>query len=154
MEESATPKPRPAAVFPPLRILVRGVNWLGDAVMATPALLRLREAHPDAHITLLTHTKLADLWRHHPAVDAVASFSARDTVWSVARKLRAGDFHVGLALPNSLRSALELWLARVPRRIGYAAPLRNWFLTERVPPRAGRVPMRQRPVDEIRRQAA
>src|SRR2546430_2515257 len=37
MEESATPNPRPAAVFPPLRILVRGVNWLGDAVMATPA---------------------------------------------------------------------------------------------------------------------
>jgi heptosyltransferase-2 len=151
---AATPNPRPAAVFRPHRILVRGVNWLGDAVMATPALLRLREANPDAHITLLTHTKLADLWRHHPAVDAVAAFSARDTVWSVARRLHAGNFHVGLALPNSPRSAFELWLARVPRRVGYTGPLRNWFLTERVPPRAGRVPMRKRPVDEIRRQAA
>jgi len=48
VDNAATPHPRPAAVFRPHRILVRGVNWLGDAVMATPALLRLREANPDA----------------------------------------------------------------------------------------------------------
>ena len=47
-------------------ILVRGTNWLGDAVMTTPALLRLREKFPDAHITLLTPEKLRDLWLHHP----------------------------------------------------------------------------------------
>ena len=40
------------------RILVRGTNWLGDAVMTTPALLRLREKFPDAHIALLTPEKL------------------------------------------------------------------------------------------------
>ena len=40
----------------PRRILVRGVNWLGDAVMTTPALMRLREANPVAHITLLRLT--------------------------------------------------------------------------------------------------
>ena len=40
------------------RILVRGTNWLGDAVMTTPALLRLREKFPDAHIALLTPDKL------------------------------------------------------------------------------------------------
>ena len=51
---------------PPKSILVRGVNWLGDAVMSTPALLRLREAFPGARITILTPAKLSDLWRHHP----------------------------------------------------------------------------------------
>ena len=40
------------------RILIRGTNWLGDAVMTTPALLRLREKFPDAHIALLTPEKL------------------------------------------------------------------------------------------------
>ena len=43
----------------PARILVRGVNWLGDAVMTTPALVRLRQRFPDAGITLLCHEKLA-----------------------------------------------------------------------------------------------
>ncbi len=53
------------------QILVRGVNWLGDAVMTTPALLRLREAKPRAHITLLTPEKLGDLWTRHPARSCV-----------------------------------------------------------------------------------
>ena len=43
------------------RILVRGTNWLGDAVMTTPALLRLREKFPAAHIALLTPEKLREL---------------------------------------------------------------------------------------------
>src|SRR5947199_9392824 len=145
----------PLAVNPPAdRILVRGVNWLGDAVMTTPALLRLREAKPAAHITLLTHEKLVDLWTNHPAVDAVLTFSRRGGVWSVAQKLRAGNFHIGLILPNSLRSALELWLAGIPQRIGYARPWRNWLLTQRVQPPAGSVEMRRRTVDEIKRLVA
>jgi len=142
-------------VNPPFdRILVRGVNWLGDAVMTTPALLRLREAKPAAHITLLIHEKLADLWTNHPAVDAVLTFSRRSSVWSVAQKLRAGGFHIGLVLPNSLRSALELWLAGIPQRIGYARPWRNWLLTQRIQSRADFAEMRKRTVDEIKRLVA
>jgi heptosyltransferase-2 len=133
------------------KILVRGVNWLGDAVMTTPALLRLRERFPEAHVTLLAHEKLADLWRHHPAVDDMMTFSRADSVWQIANRLREGKFHVGLAFPNSHRAALELWLARIPRRVGYAAPIRNWFLTDRVRPREAFVRMRKRATAEIQR---
>jgi heptosyltransferase-2 len=59
----------PSSILHPRRILVRSTNWLGDAVMTTPALLRLREKFPDARITLLTPEKLKDLWLHHPAVN-------------------------------------------------------------------------------------
>ncbi|MEK7676819.1 MAG: glycosyltransferase family 9 protein [Verrucomicrobiota bacterium] len=65
------------------RILVRGVNWLGDAVMSTPALLRLRQARPQAHLTLLTLEKLADLWRHHPAIDTVITFTRANCRWVI-----------------------------------------------------------------------
>ncbi len=133
------------------RLLVRGVNWLGDAVMSEPALQRLREARPAARITLLTHAKLADLWRHHPAVDDVIAFAGSETPWAIARRLRAEQFDAGLALPNSPRSALELWLARIPRRVGVAWPWRNWLLTEVVPPRSETVKMRKRPPGEVRR---
>ena len=51
----------PSAIRRPRRILVRGTNWLGDAVMTTPALLRLREKFPAAHIALLTPEKLRGL---------------------------------------------------------------------------------------------
>jgi lipopolysaccharide heptosyltransferase II len=146
------------------RILIRGTNWLGDAVMTTPALLRLREHFPDAHITLLTPEKLRGLWLaapkqgeggpHHPAVNEVISFAPDESVFSVGRKLRAGNFDLALVLPNSPRSALEVWLAGIPRRIGYARPWRNFFLTSAVASRADAVKMRKRSVGEIQRLVA
>jgi lipopolysaccharide heptosyltransferase II len=133
------------------RILVRGVNWLGDAVMTTPALSRLREARPDAHISLLTHAKLKDLWRDHPAINEVITFDDSDSAWTVSRKLSGNKFDVGLALPNSHRAALELRLAGIPQRIGSSRPWRNWLLTQVVPPHSGAVTMRKRSAAEINR---
>jgi heptosyltransferase II len=133
------------------RILVRGVNWLGDAVMTTPALQHLREAHPNSHITLLTHEKLVDLWQGFPAINSVLTFGTSDSVWSIARQLREQNFSTALVLPNSPRSALEVWLARIPQRIGYARPWRNWFLTQAVPSRENRRETRKRSVGEINR---
>ena len=136
--------------MPSERILVRGVNWLGDAVMSTPALLRLREARKDAEIVLLTPRKLVGLWDNHPALDAVLAFSEEESVFQVARRLRTERFSKALILPNSPRSALEAFFAGIPERIGYARPWRSLFLTQRIAPRAGEVPMRKRSAREIR----
>lgn len=132
------------------RILIRGVNWLGDAVMTTPAVQRLREAHPNAYITLLTHQKLADLWQGHTSLNSVMTFAPPESVWSVSRRLREQNFNTALVLPNSPRSALEVWLARIPKRIGYARRWRNWLLTNAVPSREDGVCMRKRSVSEIK----
>lgn len=133
------------------KILVRGLNWLGDAIMGTAALQRLREARPHASITLLSHEKLADLWRHQPFVDDLMTFSSQQSFWATARSLRARHFDLGLAFPNSIRSAMELWLARIPKRVGYARPFRSFLLTQAVAPRAESIPMRKRSDKEIAR---
>jgi heptosyltransferase-2 len=143
-----------AFTTPPRRILVRGVNWLGDVVMTTPALLRLREKFPAAHITLLTPEKLRELWFHHPALDEAISFATGENVFSTGKKLRAGKFDLALVLPNSPRSALEVFLARIPQRVGYARPWRNFFLTQLVAPRAEAVKMRKRSLAEIQKLVA
>ncbi|HEV2437119.1 MAG TPA: lipopolysaccharide heptosyltransferase II [Verrucomicrobiae bacterium] len=161
------------------RILVRGTNWLGDAVMTTPALMRLREKFPSARITLLTPEKLAELWKNHPAVNETISFAPGESIFSVGRKLRrwgerTGEplhepknevtttradarptgFDLALVLPNSPRSAIETWLAGIPRRVGYARPWRNYFLTQAVAPRPDAGQMRKRSVSEIRQLVA
>lgn len=166
-----------SSILHPRRLLVRGVNWLGDAVMTTPALLRLREALPDTHIALLTHAKLAGLWDGHPAVDEVITFAPREGVFSIARRLRrasdlpspsephpadgdrksparAAGFDAALVLPNSIRTGLEARLAGIPRRIGYAGSWRNWLLTDAVPWRTDVVKMRKRTAEEVRRLVA
>ncbi|HTQ50354.1 MAG TPA: lipopolysaccharide heptosyltransferase II [Candidatus Acidoferrales bacterium] len=164
------------------RILIRGVNWLGDAVMTIPALMRLRETFPDSHVALLTPEKLKDLWISHPAVNETIPFVPGESIFAVGRKLRrwgeatdepvlarqsiattaredhrrAGQaahptrFDLALVLPNSPRSAMEMWLAGIPRRIGYARPWRNFFLTQAIPPRAEAMRMRKLSVAEIK----
>jgi len=157
-----------------MKILVRSTNWLGDAVMSTPALLRLREKFPRAHIAILAAEKLRELWLNHPAVNETISFAPGESVFSIGKRLRRwgerprepdlarqnvdaarGDarptgFDVALVLPNSPRSALEVFLAGIPQRIGYARPWRNFLLTQAVAPRAGAVKMRKRSAAEIR----
>jgi heptosyltransferase-2 len=135
----------------PEKILVRGVNWLGDAVMTTPALQRLREAQPHARIELLTHEKLAGLWQGHSAIDGVIAFADGEPVTRVARRLRSSGFDTALVLPNSPRSALEAFLARIPVRIGYARHWRRFLLTQAVPPRSGATVMHKRSTAEVQR---
>jgi len=143
-----------APIIKPRRILVRGVNWLGDAVMTTPALLRLREKFPGAHIALLTPKKLQDLWRQHPAVDETIPFAPGESIFAIGKKLRAGKFDLALVLPNSPRSAIEAFLGGSPQRLGYARPWRNFFLTQAVASRAEAVQMHKRSVAEIHRLVA
>ena len=117
--------------------------------MTTPALLRLRGKFPEAHIVLLCPEKLRELWLHHPAVNEIISFAPGKSVFAIGRKLRDGKFDLALVLPNSPRSALEVFLAGIPQRIGYARPWRNFFLTKTVPARPGAVKMRKRSLSEI-----
>jgi heptosyltransferase-2 len=139
----------PSSILHPRRIVVRGTNWLGDAVMTTPALLRLRGKFPDAHLALLTPEKLKDLWLRHPAVDEIISFAPGEGIFSTGKKLRAGNFDLALVLPNSPRSALEVFFAGIPQRVGHARPWRNYFLTQAVTARTDAVKMRKRSFREI-----
>ena len=133
------------------RILVRGVNWLGDAVMTTPALRRLRELHPGARVTLLMPEKISDLFVGHSNVDEVATFAAGESPWRIGRRLLPGRFDLAVVFPNSPRSALEVWFTGARRRVGYARSWRSLFLTDAVPSRVDERPMRKRSVGEIRR---
>lgn len=134
----------------PRRIVIRAVNWLGDAVMSTPAVMRLRERFPEASLTMLTQAKLAGLWAGHPGVDEVLTIANGEGAWSVSRRVRAGRFDLGVVFPNSPRSAMELFLGRVARRVGGRWPWRSWMLTDVVEPHAGAVPMVRRRAEEIR----
>lgn len=135
----------------PRKILVRGTNWLGDAVMTTPALEKLRARFPASHIALLTHSKLAGLWENQPVVDAVMSFERGDSLPGIASRLRRETFDLALLFPNSPRAALEAWLAGIPVRVGRSSLLRRWFLTHPVTISSSAFAMPKRSPRDIRR---
>jgi heptosyltransferase-2 len=118
--------------------------------MTTPALLRLRERFPETHITLLTQQKLRDLWDSHPAVDEILTFEKGESLWTVAKRIRQGRFDWALLLPNSPRTGLEAFIARVPRRIGGSWRWRNRLLTDIVSVRDTAGQMKKRTPAQVR----
>jgi lipopolysaccharide heptosyltransferase II len=118
-----------AAPLQPFPVLIRSTNWLGDAVMSLPAVRAIKHGRPDLHLAILCAEKLADFWRTIPEVDEVIGIPAKESPFAVARRLR-GRFEAALVFPNSLRSALEVWWAGIPRRVGYAGHRRRWLLDQ------------------------
>jgi len=117
-------------------ILVRSPNWVGDAVMSLPVLSGLHKFFPQAGITVLGARRVAGLFEAHPAVAEVITYPYGRGKWQVLWGLR-GRFDLALALPNSLESALGLWLVGVPVRVGYNADARRSFLNVAVTGRRG-----------------
>jgi len=118
------------------RILVRGTNWIGDAVMSTPALQRLRASFPEAHITLLTTPLTCELLANRGLVDEVIPYHRqRDgwrALWRTLPQLRRADFDLAILFQNAFEAALLARLAGIPHRIGYAAQGRSPLLTTRL----------------------
>lgn len=113
----------------PFRILIRGSNWLGDAIMSVPAVRAIKRGRIDAHITILTPAKLADVWRSVPEVDEVMTIAPGEGILAVSKRLR-WTFDVAIVFPNSLRTALEVWLAEIPRRVGYPGHSRRRLINQ------------------------
>ena len=114
-----------------MKIVIRAPNWLGDAVMALPAMEAVRRAMPDAVVAVAAIPGVAPLFDEETSArpDSVLVVSARR---AEASELRAGEFDTILLLPNSFRSALAARLARIPERWGFAVNLRTPLLTRRV----------------------
>ena len=59
------------------KILIRGVNWIGDAVMTLPAVKAIRKFYPLAHISLLVNPSVAPLFENSNDIDEIIIYEAR-----------------------------------------------------------------------------
>ena len=120
------------------RIVVRGPNWLGDAVMCEPALKGLRRLFPQATLTLLVKPAVSELFVKHPAIDHILLYDDKGPhagltgKWRLAAELRQARFDLAVLLQNAFEAALLAYLAGIPRRYGYATDGRSLFLTDPV----------------------
>ena len=121
------------------RLLVLAPNWLGDVVMALPALQAIRRWRPDAHLAVAARASVAPILTLSPGIDEVITLAGRGD-WrdrggrtANAARLREGRFGTAVLLPNSFHSAWLVRQAGIPQRWGYARDLRAWLLTRAVP---------------------
>jgi heptosyltransferase-2 len=117
----------------PFQILIRSSNWLGDAAMSVPAVRGIKAGRPDARVTIAAPEKIAPMWKLVPEVDAIIPLPGSRLLSVVWLLRREPFFDVAILFPNSVRAALESWLTRIPRRVGYRGHWRRWLLNQIVP---------------------
>jgi len=119
------------------KILIRGVNWIGDAVMTLSAIRAIRKFYPKAHISILVKPSVAPLFENSRDIDEVIiyepQFRGLRGKFHFAGLLRQMRFSKAILLQNAFDAALIAFLARIPERIGYDRDRRGFLLTKAVP---------------------
>lgn len=118
-----------------MTIVVFCPNLVGDTVMATPAVRTLRQSFPDARLLGVIKPHVAPTLDGNPWFDDLILFDPKSQdrqkrSLAVRSRLRSERPDVCLLLPNSFRSALLAFSARIPRRVGYARGGRGVLLTD------------------------
>ncbi len=121
------------------RLAIFAPNWLGDAVMALPAIADIRRANPAAAIAVAARPAVAPLFQLVPGIDDVVEVSRPSGAlagWrELGRELRErGAFDAAVLLPNSYRTALMAVRAGIPERWGYRTDWRGHLLTRAIAP--------------------
>jgi heptosyltransferase-2 len=113
-------------------------NWIGDVVMATPAIREVRNHFPDARLLAVCRSYVADTIDGAPWFDDVIRFdkkgSKENREVGVIRRLRRERVDAAILFPNSFRSAAVAALGRCRKRIGFDRYGRGLLLTEQLQP--------------------
>jgi heptosyltransferase-2 len=130
-----------------MKILVRAPNWVGDAVMAIPALEAIRRAHANSEIVILARPAVAELYRDQPFADRILEYDnrGRHSGWlgreKLVGELRREKFDLAVLLQNAFEAAWLTWRSGIPARIGYTRDGRGLLLTKPVRvPADGEIP--------------
>jgi lipopolysaccharide heptosyltransferase II len=128
-----------------MRVVVLAPNWLGDAVMALPAVRAVRQHFDGARLAVAARGSVAPLFTMVEGIDEVIALPGRGGVGAVrswradAAALAEGRFDLAILLPNAFAAALIAWQAGVKERWGVAADGRRRLLTRAVPRPSGQL---------------
>ena len=121
------------------RIMIRGTNWVGDAVMTLPAVEAVRRVFPQSRITVVAKPWVLPLYEGHPAVDDVMVYERVDGfipgligMKRIAFNIRKKSFNLALLFQNAFEAALIAFMGGVTYRIGYSTDCRGFLLTHPV----------------------
>ncbi|NWF52022.1 MAG: lipopolysaccharide heptosyltransferase II [Nitrospirae bacterium] len=118
-------------------LLIRGVNWIGDAVMTLPALRAIRKHLPEAKISLLVKPWVSAIFENNPNIDEIILYDERKHKGllgriRLSRILSKKGFSCAILFQNAFDAALITFLAGIKERVGYNRDGRGFLLTEAV----------------------
>jgi len=119
------------------RILIVGIDWLGDVIFSTPVIRAMRKKYPNAFIAYSTASRCLDVLKNNPYLDELIAYDEKPFLLNIAgnarfvQRLRQLKFDEAWFLHRSSTRAFLTRVAGIPNRIGYAHTKRDWLLTQR-----------------------
>jgi heptosyltransferase-2 len=133
-----------------MKIVIRATNWVGDAIMALPALRAVRARFPEAAIAIVARPYVADIYCGQEICDEIIPYDPNGAHTGLRGRerlvevLRARKFDVALLLQNAFDAAWLVWRAGIGERIGYARDGRSLLLSKRIAvPKRGEIPLHE-----------
>jgi heptosyltransferase II len=118
------------------KILIRGTNWIGDAVMTLPAIASVRATYPQAHLAVLAKPWVADVYKYFSDINETIIYEKKyDNAFGVfllAKKLKKKNFDTAILLQNAIEAAIIALVAGIPVRAGFDTDGRGLFLTHSI----------------------
>lgn len=108
-----------------MKILIIHTAFIGDVVLSTPLLKRIKEIYPEAKISYVTTPAGASVLRNNPRISEIIEYDKRGLhkgakgLLQLGKRLRYDNFEIVITLHRYLRSSILSWLTRSPKRIGY-----------------------------------
>ncbi len=115
------------------RILVKMPNWVGDCVMATPALALIHAAIPGVVIDVLCRPSVAGILQDNPHITDVISAVDKKMPMEIIAQIRSMKYDAIALMTNSLGSAWLAFRLGIPRRVGFNREGRGMLLTHKIP---------------------
>ena len=121
------------------KILVLQTAFAGDLILAAPLARGIKDAFKESEVHFLVIPETAVLLKHNPFVDKVWIYDKRGSEKGIGpflrlmRKLSHEEFDLAVVPHRSLRSALLVFGARIPRRVGFDKSAGSIFFTDIVP---------------------
>lgn len=118
------------------KILVVGPSWVGDMVMSQVLYIHLQQSRPGVLIDVLAPAWSGPILQRMPQVNRAISMPlghgdvALGQRRHIGRELRGHRYDQAIVLPNSLKSALVPFFARIPRRTGWRGEMRYGLLND------------------------
>jgi len=110
------------------KILIRGIDPLGDIAIGSAFYRETRRLFPNAYIAVMLSAHAAQFLKHCPYIDEVIIFDKKQQ-WQHIKQLKAQQFDLALLLTGNLRAALIAYLAGIPNRVGFDTDGRGFLLT-------------------------
>lgn len=121
------------------RIFIRESNWIGDAVMTTPAISSIKKSLPHAKLFVAANPYVAEVLRYNPCIDEFLVFDSKNSNNNFLSRFRLFrewgkkyNFDIGILFTNSFKSALEVFLMGIPERAGFDTDGRSFLLTRKI----------------------